>query len=447
VYICEIVDKIVKLNKKMHLFGNVTKKSHVKERECLMDSNIIGAIIGAVGTITAALIALIPKNSDNDKKKKAIVSSIRNSKNIKFPIEESTLLLKNTLITLEDSPTIDTQVKRKKIKWRYIWHILIAVNFIITLVFVARAVIDKKGPPNHDSETTTLIADVLDDDISDDDIPDENIAAHLKHDFNEEEKAVTITGFLGDYTVKNLIIPNVFGEYPITTIGKSAFADYSGKKKIQTVTLPENLKNIGFDAFRYCKSLMGVTFSEGLETIGNNAFQDCEQLKELELPEGLISIGSEAFRGCINLEKVKMPNTVMLLGERVYYNCNKLKTINLSDGLIGIKQYTFYNCGSLESITIPSKVESIDRYAFNGCKNLTEVTINSGVKAIGEYAFNDCEKLREIWLPATLHEISPTALYGAKNIATIYVEKDSYAEKWCIEQKLSGKIKYYSSEQ
>lgn len=61
-----------------------------------------------------------------------------------------------------------------------------------------------------------------------------------------------------------------FGSH-VTTIDRGAF---EGCTLEQAITLPNSLKEIGYNAFQNC-TVPSITLNEGLETISDNAFNGC----------------------------------------------------------------------------------------------------------------------------------------------------------------------------
>lgn len=80
-------------------------------------------------------------------------------------------------------------------------------------------------------------------------------------------------------------------------IGSSAFRD-TGLKK---VTFPASLKKIAPQAFLNTQ-LVNVIFPEELQEIGNEAFREIATLKTITLPNNLRKIGYRAFYACTHLE-------------------------------------------------------------------------------------------------------------------------------------------------
>lgn len=85
------------------------------------------------------------------------------------------------------------------------------------------------------------------------------------------------------------------------TIAISAFENC---RKLDSVTLPSQLKNIAASVFKGCTKLKTVTIGEQVETIGEAAFSGCTSLSRILLPVSVSKILSKAFDGCELLEEV-----------------------------------------------------------------------------------------------------------------------------------------------
>lgn len=152
---------------------------------------------------------------------------------------------------------------------------------------------------------------------------------------------VEITGYSGSDT--ELVIPSEIEGKSVTSIGLYAFDGIENMacERLESVTIPDSVTNIGWKAFSNCTSLTSIT-----------------------IPDSVASISNGAFEGCTSLTSVTIPNSVTT-----------------------IKMMTFLECSSLTSVTIPNSVTTIEAYAFSGCKNLKSVTIPDSVTTIGEYSF------------------------------------------------------------
>lgn len=88
----------------------------------------------------------------------------------------------------------------------------------------------------------------------------------------QNEEAV-ITGYSGTHSV--LIIPDTIDGYTVTAISDSVFA---GKTSLTSVSLPKNLKKLGWFAFSGCTSLKSANLPQSLSDIGYDAFANCSKL-------------------------------------------------------------------------------------------------------------------------------------------------------------------------
>lgn len=111
---------------------------------------------------------------------------------------------------------------------------------------------------------------------------------------------------------------------------------------LESVTIPDSVKNTGVAVFNKCKSLKSVTIGNGLESINKETFSDCTSLTDVTIGNNVTSIGDSAF-----------------------YNCSSLASITIPDGVTEIGDKAFSICSSLESVTIPESVTSIKNSAFN----------------------------------------------------------------------------------
>ena len=171
-----------------------------------------------------------------------------------------------------------------------------------------------------------------------------------------------------------------------------------------------------------------------IEKIGNTAFSGCK-IKSIVLPENLVEIGWEAFYES-DLESIEIPNRVTKIGQFAFDGCYKLKSIKLPDALEVIDDNVLAWCSSLGSVTIPGNVTSIGKYAFAGCV-FEKVVIPDSVKEIKCEAFLCCERLKYIEIPSSVTFIDDKNFtdYGGHypDEFTIYGESGSYAQRYALE--------------
>jgi len=168
----------------------------------------------------------------------------------------------------------------------------------------------------------------------------------LGYEFDAENKEITkYTG-----TETKIVIPSNFkvGEeiVPVESIGKKAFMS----KKIEAITVSENIKDVK-----------------------DFAFYSCKKLKEITIKEGLKEIGESAFSSTV-IEAINIPGSVQTIGNYAFKNCTGLNKITFNEGLKEIKNGVFYGT-SIEEIVIPSTIEKIGEQIFNKNKTIKKITV------------------------------------------------------------------------
>lgn len=201
-------------------------------------------------------------------------------------------------------------------------------------------------------------------------------------------------------------------EYSVTTIGESAFKGSA----VTSVSMPEGITSIDYNAFSECQNLESVTLPESLTTLGYSAFKACKLLKTIKIPSGVTAIPDQCFDGCSSLESVTIPEGVTAIGDYAFGSCN-LNALTLPESLDKIGGYAFTGNKSLKSVNIPAKVKTIETQAFNSC-GLTELVIPEGVQTIGYNTFGS-NSLKNLTLPSTVTSIGGSAFGNNNNLQSI----------------------------
>lgn len=232
----------------------------------------------------------------------------------------------------------------------------------------------------------------------------------------------------------NLVIKDFY-----TIIDNGAF---QGRTELQSITIPDNIKEILGYAFEGCSNLSTVNFGLGskLTSIGPNAFQNCTGLTSINLPASVTEIDPAAFSGS-GLTKISIPDNVTYIDSLIFSGCTNLRSVSIGTGVDTIGNNAFNGCTSLTSITIPNNVTVIYDSVFNGCSGLTSVTIGEGITSIGQYAFRGCTSVTEyVFKRNTPPELKYEALSGLGKF-DIFVPNGAvaaYKEAW---PEYKGQIK------
>lgn len=258
---------------------------------------------------------------------------------------------------------------------------------------------------------------------------------------------------------------------------------------IKSVTIPDSVVSISYEAFSGCSNLTRLVIGNGVKSIGDFAFKGCSNLTSIIIPNSVMSVGNGAFYGCSVLENITLPfvgasatatdymshfgyifgyesdvpngysyDTVYYDdGGYLYYIPDSLDNVVITNGITSIKSLAFANCSSIKTITIPDSVTCIGRSAFVRCSNLIQVEngvsyvdrwvvdcyisvetviLRENTIGIADYAFSLCDSLASITIPDGVTSIGNYAFEYCESLASITIpnsvaEIGSFAFEWC----------------
>lgn len=206
----------------------------------------------------------------------------------------------------------------------------------------------------------------------------------------------------------NLIIQENVHEHEVTGIVQAAFRRNG---RLENITIPNNVTDIGDSAFEGAENLKEVTFEKNsnITSIEQAVFKNANSLERFKIPKRVKTINANAFQDTDSLETV------------IFEEESKLETIGSS---------AFQNADGLIDIKIPSSVINIDAAAFNSASNLTTVTFeeDSQLETIRRSAFENAESLTSIVIPDGVKKVEE-AFRNASSL-TIYKERSEEDVDW-----------------
>ena len=246
----------------------------------------------------------------------------------------------------------------------------------------------------------------------------------------KEDNTYEIVSLIGDKLYKELVLPSEIDGVKVTSIAQVAF---TYQTKLEKVTLPTYLEEIGDSAFMKCINLSSISMPSTLKKLGNSVFDSCTNLSSVTLNEGLTYIGSQTFSNCVALREFDFPDSLEYLGLNVFAGCHDLieltydaKTVNYIDGWV------------INSLNIDGEVEikdgtvGLSNYAFND-QELTSIKLPDSLKYIGLNAFNDCDKLETLYIGKNIKRIDENAFYKCKSLNNVYIADETPWHKVKIE--------------
>lgn len=154
-------------------------------------------------------------------------------------------------------------------------------------------------------------------------------------------------------------------------IGKEAFKNCWELRQISITSVP------GDEAFAECWKLDTVNFRKGsrsITRIGKGTFSGCKSLHGIDLPEELEEIGEDAFRNS-GLRKIALPASLIRIGKAAFAECRQLEQISFPDGfnVKEIHTQAFKGAWNLNCINIGSETydiaEFIEKYKASIVEN------------------------------------------------------------------------------
>ena len=138
--------------------------------------------------------------------------------------------------------------------------------------------------------------------------------------------------------------------------------DLNAEKKSAAINLKltgtlTTTRNSDFRQLRdLCWQLRTLDLSEATcPVLPKNAFHSRHHLKSIILPNQLQEIGSQAFFACDNLQDVVIPKSVTKVGAAAFSGCKALKNITI-DGTPELGEFAFANLEGVKVIKVNSKI-------------------------------------------------------------------------------------------
>lgn len=234
--------------------------------------------------------------------------------------------------------------------------------------------------------------------------------------------------FEGCTNLETLIIPS-----SITSVGSAVFA---GCDKLK-FNEQDNALYLGNNANPYvvlvkakAQDIATCEINANTKVIYELAFDDCNNLTTITVPDNVLEIGAAAFKGCSKLESITLPfagkerktpvdtyqypfgyifgtteyaggvatsqdypKTATYLVSETFYIPESLTAVTITDS--DIMAGAFEHCENLTSVTLGDKVTQICARAFVGCSKLSEITFTDSMTTI-DTLFSSCTNLQKV---------------------------------------------------
>jgi len=216
----------------------------------------------------------------------------------------------------------------------------------------------------------------------------------------------SIVNYLGQE--ESVIIPSEIDGYTVTSIAAYTFKDNA---RIKSVTIPENIAQIGNGAFSNCVNLKEINYNGTncyFTSDTEKVFGGCSSVTIINIGENVGVIPSNIFRG-LNISTITIPENVSYIGDTAFADCQHLKTINFNAIECNRMGYyypdedpypVFQNCSNVERITIGENVTIIPSAAFMGIAHLDSFTVPESVNYMGNCVFDESSSISTVYYNA-----------------------------------------------
>lgn len=209
--------------------------------------------------------------------------------------------------------------------------------------------------------------------------------------------------FYGASLLEDVVLPK-----SLKRIGNSAFKNCSNLT-LPADGIPGGVTEIGDSAFFHCGRLSEMRFPISLKRIGRSAFEE-SGLKLVSFSEGCeAEIGNNAFMSCHRLREAYVPSSVKIIFYQAFYEDYNLERISMPIRFSGAPYVAFKNL-LLKEVKISESAINVGTYAFSLCRSLESVELPEGLEAIYDCAFQDCRRVENLILPSTLKEVWSNSL-------------------------------------
>lgn len=169
---------------------------------------------------------------------------------------------------------------------------------------------------------------------------------------------------IGDFSFARSGLTSIRIPNGVKSIGYGAFYNCT---KLSTIYIPTSVTEIESAAFTNTAWLdawmQGGSISDFL-VVGDGILLAYKGFQShVTIPENVKVIGAEAFKNHTEIEDVYLPDSVKRVEEEAFYGCSSLRNVAGGSKVEEIKDRAFYGC-SIQTVRIPETVKSIGLLAY-----------------------------------------------------------------------------------
>ncbi len=123
--------------------------------------------------------------------------------------------------------------------------------------------------------------------------------------------------------------------------------------------------------------------------LNDSLFKKHTEIESINLPDSLKEIGAFVFDGCTNLKTIKLPDGLEGFWQYAMTRTS-VEEIEIPASVKEIIPFTFSQSKSLKKVIINEGTKKIAGWAFKDCTELTDIYLPISLTDISETAFDGC---------------------------------------------------------
>lgn len=186
------------------------------------------------------------------------------------------------------------------------------------------------------------------------------------------------------------------------TEGTRVIADGAFGSSLASVSIPDSVVNIGYEAFHYTALYKNAAKWEDNVLYIDHCLIDVKQelfMGEQEVKKGTRVIAEGAFENSFALTGITLPDSLVTIGAYAFCSCTVLPSVEVPYGVSYVGEKAFRNCTILSSVSLPSSLEYMGRNVFEGCQSLASIKVFATKPPMVNETLGDINKSIPIYVP------------------------------------------------
>ena len=200
---------------------------------------------------------------------------------------------------------------------------------------------------------------------------------------------------------------------------------YLNGEKIVDLVIPVGVSAVKKEAFAGYKGLNSATIANSVKSIGYNAFNGCQNLKRVDIGDSVDSIASYSFPYCTSLDTVSLGRSMRFIGYMSFYNAPIESLTSLATTPPVVESYNPFTCYTTATLRVP--MASVEAYrAADIWKKFTYVEGIPGggpgdMNGDGEFSVSDITMLINLIMGAGEEGIDDNVLADVNGDGTVNI--------------------------